>query len=203
MHGPKLIPRCRRYVTIGSRIVSRCVDARGTILIVDVTWEVPVQVAAASRDRGISSLGDEIPAVLVDILEEEGDVVPSGIPTTFEKRVLIAIESAYLRVLEIRRIVVVAVDDNRRLFYRPCVIPIGRFSTNGFRESESKETDTSHEREDDADQSNLFSPRSLLFWSSSPACFEQDTRDTTRREITIDIPCVLRARANITQRPSL
>lgn len=73
-----------------------------------------------------------------------------------------------LGVDKLGKVVVVAVDDNGTLADEgtantPTVETIGRFSANTLSESESEETDRSHEKEYKTDKAYLLSPGSLTF----------------------------------------
>ena len=99
----------------GSLLVVPCqVDARRAILVVDVAREIPIEVSVVPSDIRIARLLDELAAVLIDILEEEGNVCSGRAPVALEQRVCLAVEVANLWVVELAEVVVVAVDYDRR-----------------------------------------------------------------------------------------
>lgn len=71
--------------------------------------------------------------------------------------------------LEIGKIIVKPVHDDRAVFYLACVISVWRRSTHGFGESECEETDSSHELQDDTEETHFLTPGSLLF-GTTDAC---------------------------------
>jgi len=65
--------------------------------------------------------------------------------------------------LEVGKVVVKSVNDYRAIFYLACVVSVWRRSAHSFGESESEETDASHELQDDTDETHFLTPGSLLF----------------------------------------
>lgn len=88
--------------------------------------------------------------MLVHVLEHERDIATGSAPSTFKKRIGLAVESrSSLRMLEIAEIVIVAVDDHGTVTNRARVKTIGRLSADGFSKAEGEETDPGHETEND------------------------------------------------------
>jgi hypothetical protein len=168
-HGAEQLPRLGRDMTAGGRFVVCVVHPSTAELTVNIAREVPVKVGAGPRDSRIRRLGDNPETLLVNFLEHKGSVVSAEIPTRIIKRVRSAVKNRKsLGVDELGEIVVIAMDDNGtladvRTANVPAMKTIRRLPTNALSESESKETDSSHEKEDKADKSDLFSPRSLPF----------------------------------------
>lgn len=103
---------------------------------------------------------------MIDPLEKEGDVIPSGIPTPNVQRVLISGPRSDGGMVEIGEVVVVAMDDDGCRLDFSGVIPSRGCTTNGQSKTKREETNTSHEGEDEADEADLLSPGPLLFGSS-------------------------------------
>src|ERR1700721_1396772 len=100
-------------MTVRRSLIPRQVDARGTKLIIDIAGKVPVEQVSAASDAGIWGPGNQIQAVLVHGLEEEGCVVPGKIPPTLNKRIGLAVEGlSDLRVLEAAKIVCQSMEDH-------------------------------------------------------------------------------------------
>ena len=148
-HRSELSAGSRRYVTIRRRIVPSEILRRCPKLVVDVAREVPLWLRVPG-DARVGRLGDELFAILADILEHKRDIGARDVPVSFQKRVGLPVEgAARRRMLETREIVVVAVDDNGRVLDAPCVEPVGRRSANGLGETERQETHARHESTDD------------------------------------------------------
>lgn len=164
MHIRQLTPRRRTRMTIRPLLVARQIRPSRPKLVIYIAREIPIQISLVPTDTRRPGLGDQAKAVLVDVLEQKTRVRPSEIPSTLNERISLSVEcGACVRVLEVAEIVIVPMDDHRAVLDVPCVVPIRRVSAHGFRESESKETDTSHECQDDTDQPHFLTPGPLLF----------------------------------------
>ena len=159
-------------MAIGTALDARKVDTGVASLTVDVAGEIPVQVPTASGDRRVCCFGDETATLLIDILKKEGDIIPGRIPTSFEQRVLSSGPRSDGRVVKVREVVIVTVDDNRRGLDFPRMESIRGLATNGQREAKCEETDSGHEREDDAEEAYLLSPGPLLLGCSDATSSE-------------------------------
>ena len=164
--------RPRGIMTVGAGLDPREVDTRVTSLVVDVAGEIPVQVSAASSDRRVRCLGDEITTPLVDVLEKEGYVIPSRIPSSFEQRVLASGPRSDGGVIKVGEVVIKTMDDNGCGLDFSGVVSVGGLAADSQRETKRKETDASHEGEDDADEADLLSPSPLLLGCSDAASSE-------------------------------
>ena len=56
----------RRGPVVAGEVGWRCSE-----LIIDVTWEIPIEVVVVSGDGRVRGLSDEVSTVLIDILEHE------------------------------------------------------------------------------------------------------------------------------------
>lgn len=111
-----------------------------------------------------ASFLDEPKTVFVDVLEHERGVCTGNIPSTLDQRIGLAIERASsLWVFEIRKVVVITMDDDTTVFDTARVISIGGCTANRLRKSKREETDTGHESQDDAQKSHFLTPCALLF----------------------------------------
>lgn len=81
-------------------------------LVVNVAWEIPIELTAAPGDTGARCLSDQVETVLICLLEKERCVIAAKLPAAYIKGVGSAIEVARFRVLEVAKVVVVAMDDN-------------------------------------------------------------------------------------------
>lgn len=183
-------------MTVGTRFDPGEVDTRVTTLSIDVAGEVPVQVTIGTGDGRVCRLGDVAATVLVDVLEKEGYIVPGGIPTTLEQRVLASGPRSHGRVVKVGEVVVVTMDDNRGGLDFSGVVTIRGRPTNGKCETEGKETDAGHEGEDDAKETDLLPPCPLLLRCSDAASSEQRRRDTASDGKAVKEPAIFRARAD-------
>jgi hypothetical protein len=140
-----------------------------TELTVNVAREVPVKVDAGPRNCRVRRLGDKPEASLINLLEHKRSVISAETPTRIFKRIRSAVEHGKsLGVEELGEIVVIAMDydgafADEGIADAPAMETIGGLPTNGLGESESEETDSSHEQQDKADKPHLLSPRSLSF----------------------------------------
>ena len=132
-------------MAIGTGLNAREVDTRIASLTVDIAGKIPVQVSAVTGDRGICCFGDEVATVLIDLLEEEGYIVPSRVPTSFKQRVLPSGPRSDGGMVKAGEVVIEAMDDNGRGLNFSGMEPSRGFAADGQRETEGKETDASHE----------------------------------------------------------
>lgn len=121
------------------------VDAGVTLLVVDVAREIPVQVSAASGDGRVWCFGDEPATLLVDVLEKEGYIIPTSIPTPYVQRVLVSGPGSNGGMVEIRKVVVETVDNNRTCLNFSRMVPSGWLAADGQCKTECEETNSSHE----------------------------------------------------------
>jgi hypothetical protein len=141
-------------------------------------------------NTGIGCRGDDALTFLVDFLEQEAEIFASSHPLVHVKRVLRAIEYACdSRVLEPAQVVIVSVNNHR-------IVPdFSTFNsqwletTDSLGKSECQETDSGHESEDDADDSDFFSPCPLGFRCSFTAtALECPVWDTDGQKVAVDHP---------------
>lgn len=159
-------------MAIGASLDPCEVDARVASLAVDVAGKIPVQVSFGPGNRRVCCFGDEIATPLIDLLEKEGYVVPSRIPTPLEQRVLASGPRSDGGVVEAREVVIETMDDNGGGLDFPGVEASRGLAANGQCETECKETDTGHEGEDDAEEADFLSPSPLLLGCSDAASSE-------------------------------
>jgi hypothetical protein len=182
-------------MTVGLVGDSRQVDwgrFRGTILTVDVAREVP---SHSSTIIGIGNArvfgrGDDAGTLLVDILEQEAEILSASHVLIHVQGVLRAVkESRYCRMFVCTESVIVSVNDNRVTLDLSTLDPERLNTTDGLSESESNETDNSHEREDDTDDSDFFSPCTLSFRCSFTATTSKcPVGNTNGEEVAVDHP---------------
>ena len=183
-------------MTIGTGLDPGEVDTRVATLTVDVAGEIPVQVSITAGDRRIRCFGDEVATALIDFLEKERYIVPSRIPTSFEQRVLSSGPCPHGRMVKVGEVVVIAMDNNGSGLDFSGMESIGGRTANGQRETECKETNASHESEDDTEEAYLLSPCPLLFGRSDAASSEKRGGNTTSDDEAIEKPTVFRAGAD-------
>lgn len=131
---------------------------------------------------------------MIDVLEKEGYIVPSRIPTACIERVLVSGPRSYGRMIKAGEVVVVTMDDNGGGLYFTGMVSIGGLATNGQGETERKETDAAHEGEDDTEKANLLSPCPLLFWCSHATGSEERWGNAASDGKAIKEPTVFRTR---------
>ena len=164
MHLSEITARCARDMARCRTVVVGEVRARRAELIKHIAREVPLEVSVLSGDARVGCTSDNSSAVLPCVLEHERDIGAGHVPSSLEEWVDTRVgELADLRVLEVRKVVVQTVDDNGAISY--CSRPEARrrLAADGLRETEREEGDTSHEHEDDAQQTHLLAPSTLLF----------------------------------------
>lgn len=186
-------------MTIDTGLHSGEVNTRVSALAVDVAGEIPVQVTITAGDCRVLCLADEVATALIDILEKEGYIIPSRIPTSFEQRVLISGPRPHCRMVKVGEVVVVTMDDNGGGLDFPGMVSIGGRGANSQGETECKETDAGHEGEDDTEEAYLLSPCPLLLGCPNAKNFEECGGDATGDGETVQKPTVFRTRADRVQ----
>ena len=101
--------------------------------------------------------------MLVDFLEHERDIRPSDVPVALEQRVRVVVKRASVGMVKLGEVIIPAVNDDGAISDRACAESCGWSSTNGLREPECNETDTSHENRNNTEKPHLLSPSTLLF----------------------------------------
>jgi len=81
-------------MTICRGFICSEVNACGSVLVVYVAREIPVECVAITSDAGARGLGDVCEAVAVHLLEQKRGIIASKIPPSFEQRIRLAIESS-------------------------------------------------------------------------------------------------------------
>jgi len=175
----------QRWHAIASAIRRCCAK-----LVVGVAREVPREIAVLVRDRGAVSGLDDAAAVLVDLLEEEGQIHASDIPAAFEQRIGPPIERGTDGMLELAEVVVVTVNNDRRV--ADCAsLEAGRgFATDGLGEAEGEEANAEHETANDREQAHLLAPCTLLLRSADAEERQQEWREAAGEEVAVDEPGV-------------
>lgn len=93
--------------------------------------------------------------------------------------------------LEVGKVIVIAVDDHRIVLNLALVESIWRNATNGFCEAKCDETHSSHLYEDDAYETYFLAPCTLRIWSADTACPEHEVRNPTGNDVTVNKPGIL------------
>jgi hypothetical protein len=88
----------------------------------------------------------------------------------------LAIEDPDFGMFEVGEVIVVTMNNDGTIADVSGVETIGRFATDSLGKSECKEADASHKRQDDANETELFTPCSLLFRSAN-TCWTCETQN--------------------------
>ena len=151
-------------MTVEGGVVASAVDHTASILVVQIARKVPTQSSVGLGDRASRSSRDDALTVLVDTLEQEGRILASGLPGIRIERVGRSIEgSSSSRMRPVGKLVSVPVDDQVTRVGFPSLDSKTLCTAYGLSETESDETNNSHEEQDDGDESDLFPPGSLSF----------------------------------------
>lgn len=183
-------------MTIGTGLDSCEVNTRVSTLAIDVAGEIPVQITITAGDCRVLCLGDEVTTALIDLLEKEGYIVPSRIPTSFEQGVLTSGPRPHCRMVKVGEVVVETMDDNGGGLDFSGMVSVGGRAANSQGETECKEADASHESEDDTEEAYLLPPCSLLLGCSNAKNFEERGGDAAGDGEAVQEPTVFWTRAD-------
>jgi hypothetical protein len=152
-------------MTVKGGVVASIVDRTASILVVQIARKVPTQSPITSlRDRASRSSRNDTLTVLVDTLEQERSVLATGLPSIRIERIGSTVErGSSSRMRPVGKLVSIPVDDQVTRVGFPSLDTKTLGTADGLGETESDETDDSHEEEDDGDESDLFPPGSLSF----------------------------------------
>ena len=98
-----------------------------------------------------------------NVLKHKGDISTGYAPSAFQKRIGLTVEGlACGGVFEFAKVVIVTMDDDRSVPDSTRPEADWGSATDRLGESESEETDASHQDEDDAEETHFLAPRTLL-----------------------------------------
>lgn len=139
-------------VTVG---VSCLVDVGGAVLVEEVAGEVPTHPVPFVGDAGAVGWCDDIDALLVDDLKEEGAVHAADVEALVEG-VGVFFDAGCTRMLEAVHGVVPAVEDHRAAGDGAGLEAEFLIAADGLGEAKGEEADKGHEHGADAEHTTLF-----------------------------------------------